>query len=133
VQDEQSQDQKTRLAAAIARGKSVTAWARKNNVPWRTALDWASEPEVRRLVESWRLRQLERAAEQLAAGAPAAIAVLARLGYSESAERARAQRASRTGWKSDAEFARFEKRLAALEARFRAGASGGRRDETPRE
>jgi hypothetical protein len=53
--------QHDQLAMAIAQGKSITEWARQNGAPWRTAQRWASEPDVRRHVEDWRRRILDRA------------------------------------------------------------------------
>ena len=47
-------DKKTSLALAIARGQSIAAWAKNNEVPWRTAFRWASDPKVRREVEAAR-------------------------------------------------------------------------------
>jgi hypothetical protein len=40
--EELPQKRKTRLALAIAQGKSVAAWARDNQVPRGTAYRWAS-------------------------------------------------------------------------------------------
>lgn len=124
MQEELSQDQKTRFAAAIARGASISAWARTNDVPVRTALEWASEPEVRESVELWRRRALKRAIDRLAAAAPGAKAELARHAESGSVQR-RARRAGLADPKPDAEFSSLEERLAAMEEWFRAGAGGG--------
>jgi hypothetical protein len=49
------------LAIAIARGKSVPAWARQNDVPRTTAYRWARDPDVRRLADDCRRRSVERA------------------------------------------------------------------------
>ena len=53
--------QHDQLAMAIAQGKSIAGWARQNGVPRRTAQRWATEPDVRRQVEDWRRRVLDRA------------------------------------------------------------------------
>ena len=58
-------DKKTSLALAIARGQSITAWGKKNDVPRSTAFRWASEPEVRREAEASRRRALGRAIGRL--------------------------------------------------------------------
>jgi hypothetical protein len=60
-EDEIPLSQHDRLAMAVAQGKSITAWARQNGVPRRTAQRWAAEPDVRRQVEDWRRRVLDRA------------------------------------------------------------------------
>jgi hypothetical protein len=129
MQEEHTQDQKARLAVVIARGNSISAWARKNDVPVRTALKWASELEVRKTVELWRRRALSRAIDILAAAAPAARAALARHADSRSIQ-PRAKRAKRVDRKSDADLSNLEKRLAAVEKRLRGRDSGG--DHTAR-
>ena len=53
--------QHDQLAMAIAQGKSIAEWAQQNGVPTRTAQRWAGEPDVRRQVEDWRRRILDRA------------------------------------------------------------------------
>ena len=45
---------KTELALALGRGVSVLSWAKANKVPKSTAYNWATDPEVRSLVESCR-------------------------------------------------------------------------------
>jgi hypothetical protein len=150
MQEEHSQDQKARLAVAIARGKSVSAWARKNDVPERTAFEWASEPEVRKSVELWRRRVLNIALDRLTALAPEAIAqlsgkansgpvppragraILALSGKANSGRvQPRAGRAILADRKSDAELARLEARLAAVEEQLRARAESGARYQCP--
>jgi phage terminase large subunit-like protein len=42
-----SKSQKNKLAYSIANGKSISEWAKTNNVPRRTAYRWSSAPEVR--------------------------------------------------------------------------------------
>src|SRR5450755_1214825 len=63
---ERPRSQKTELALAIANGTSVTAWARGNEMPKRTAYRWAREPEVRAAVESYRRRAVDRAIGRMA-------------------------------------------------------------------
>ena len=67
--EEVSLDKKTSLALAIARGQSIDAWAKKNDVPRSTAFRWASEPEVRREAEATRRRALGRAIGRLSGAA----------------------------------------------------------------
>ncbi len=75
------------LALAIARGTSVTLWARANQVPRRTAYRWASDPKVRDVVETCRRRARDRAIGRMARRATWAsdqIAILATAAESES-------------------------------------------------
>jgi len=59
--EERPRSRKTELALAIANGTSVTAWARGNQVPKRTAYRWAGEPKVRAAGSSgeWRVESGE--------------------------------------------------------------------------
>jgi len=75
---------KDSLAVSIALGKSVCAWARENDVPKSTAYDWAHKPEVRRTVEEFRRRALDRVIGWLNGRSMRAVKTLTRL--SESAE-----------------------------------------------
>jgi hypothetical protein len=78
---------KTQLALAIAQGVSVTAWARANGVPRRTAFSWAKDPLVRKTVESCRRRTTEHAIRRLvkqSAWAADGIAMLAKVAESDS-------------------------------------------------
>ena len=59
-------DRKTQLALAIAQGKSVTSWARDNQVPTSTAYRWATDPKVRHLVETCHRRARDRAIGRMA-------------------------------------------------------------------
>jgi transposase-like protein len=49
-EEEISLSKQDQLAIAIAQGKSISEWARQNDVPRSTAYDWANDPECRRLV-----------------------------------------------------------------------------------
>ena len=110
-------EQKARFALAIARGDSVAAWARQNNVPRRTAFRWAKEPGVRRAVESWRRRALERAIGRMAGLAMKAadgIAGLAKGAESESVQ-LRAWRAILADQMAVSRFSSLEHRMAEIE------------------
>ena len=63
---ENSESRKSHLALVIAQGKSIAVWARKNDVPDRTAYRWTTEPKVRAKIKSYRRRALDRADGQLA-------------------------------------------------------------------
>ncbi len=48
------------LARAVSRGRTVTGWARSNDVSAEVALTWTELPEFRELVEKCRLDHAER-------------------------------------------------------------------------
>ena len=60
-QEQQHKDGKTQLALALAQGVSAAEWARANQVPKNTAYRWARDLEVRKAVESYRRRTIDRA------------------------------------------------------------------------
>ena len=63
---ENSESRKSQLALGIAQGKSNAVWARKNDVPDRTAYRWSTEPKVRATIKACRRRALDRAVGRLA-------------------------------------------------------------------
>src|SRR5438128_2490055 len=67
------------LALAIARGNSVAAWARHNDVPRSTAFRWAKEQGVRRLVSDCRRRALDRALGRMASHSGWAVKAIIQL------------------------------------------------------
>ncbi len=113
---------KNRLARAAAQGASVAAWARANVVPLETARTWASEPEVRALVESCRRRALDRAIGRMARRAIWAADEIAKLGKKTSSPSVKlaALRAILSDLIKVTEFAALEVRVANLEARLHA-------------
>ena len=114
---ENSPSLKAQLALAIAQGTSIAVWARKNNVPRRTATRWASEPKVRAAVESCRRRALDRAIGRLAkrvTWAADGIAKLARDAVSESVKLA-ALRAIFSNMMAVSEFDGLEQRITEIE------------------
>ena len=52
---------KLQLAIALAKGGSMSAWARANGVPKATAQRWSQEPEVRAEIDAFRRRAITRA------------------------------------------------------------------------
>jgi hypothetical protein len=109
------------LAAAIAGGESVSAWAARQTppIPRRTAYRWSRLPDVRRAVESIRRRCLDRAAGKLARHATAAaetVAGLARSAESEAVKLA-AARAVLADLMQVTDYSRLDERLAELERR----------------
>ena len=91
MQEEGSQahDKKDSLALAIARGQSVTAWARKNDVAVRTAFRWASESKVRKSSETWRRAALNQAIGHMSRRATAAVDGIERLAREADSESVR--------------------------------------------
>jgi len=78
--------QQDQLAMAIAQGKSIAGWARQNGVPRRTAQRWATEPDVRRQVEDWRRRVLDRALGYMAGRSMWAVRGITKLGEKAESE-----------------------------------------------
>jgi hypothetical protein len=111
------QDKKSSLALAIARGKSVAAWARSKNVPLRTAYRWASDPEVRKSSEAWRRHALNQAIGRMARRATAAADGIERLAKGADSESVRlmAWRAILADQMSVAKFSNLEQRMVELE------------------
>jgi len=113
---------KTRLALAAARGASVTAWARANRVPLKTAHEWASEPELRATVELCRRRTLDRAVGRLAGRAIWAANEIAKLGKKAESQsfKLAALRAMLSDLMKVTEFAVLEARMTNIEERLNA-------------
>ena len=63
--EEDRESLKIELAFALARGASVTGWARARDVPRTTVYRWASEREVRKIVDACRRRMLDQAIGKL--------------------------------------------------------------------
>ena len=113
--------QHDQLAMAIAQGKSTAGWARQNNVPERTARRWATEPDVRRQVEDWRRRILDRALGYMAGRSMWAVRGIAKLGEAAESEsvQLRARRAVLQDQIAVSKFSNFEYRMAELEEEVR--------------
>jgi hypothetical protein len=112
---------KTKLALAIAEGMSVAAWARKNDVPKRTAYAWANLPQVRAAAESYRHRAVDRAIGRMArrvTWAADGIAKLAKGAESESVRLA-ALRAILADMMTVSSFSGLERRLTQIEEQLR--------------
>ena len=61
MSEEPRERNKLDLAIALARGTSISAWARANDVAKETARRWSREPEVRAEIEAFRRRAIDRA------------------------------------------------------------------------
>jgi hypothetical protein len=121
MQEEVRQQKKTRLALAIARGESITAWARQNEVPRRSAFRWARDPKVRRAVDAWRRRSLNRAIGRMASRATKAADGIARLAESAESEsvQLRAWRAILADQMAVSRFSNLEQRMVEIEEQLR--------------
>ncbi len=110
-------EKKLDLARAVARGQSIVVWARKNDVPVRTAYNWASEPEVRKSSEMWRRAALNQAIGRMARSATAAAGGIERLARGADSESVRlsAWRAILADQMSVAKFSTLEQRMTELE------------------
>jgi hypothetical protein len=121
MQDEVRRNKKNSLALAMARGESITAWARRNEVPLRTAFRWASDPKVRHAVELWRRRALNRAIGRMASQATKAADGIARLAESAESEsvQLRAWRAILADQMAVSKFSDLEHRMVEIEEQLR--------------
>ena len=109
------------LALAIAGGESITAWAKKNEVPRSKAFRWASDPEVRRQAEATRRRALGQAIGRLSSVAVKAangILALAKEAESESVQ-LRASRAILADMIAVSKFSDLEYRMTEVEEQIR--------------
>jgi hypothetical protein len=117
MSEDRPRSRKTVLALAIASGTSVTAWARANEVPKRTAYRWASEPKVRAAVESCRRRAMDRAIGRLARRVTWATDGIAKLAQGAESESVRltALRAILSDMMAVSQFAGLEQRITEIE------------------
>jgi hypothetical protein len=126
MSEEVPESKKTQLAYAIAQGKSVVAWARQNDVPTSTAYFWAGQPEVRRVVDSWRRRWLDRALGRMAGRAGAAVDGISKLAKGAESEsvKLRAWRALLSDQIAVSKYTGWEGRLAELEDKMTSQSQG---------
>ena len=119
--DELPQKKKTQLAVAMAQGVSVSAWARGNDVPKRTAYRWAAEPNVRATAESCRRRALDRAVGRMANRATWAVDQIVALGANAESESVKlsALRAVLSDMMKVSEFSVLEVRMTEIEEELR--------------
>jgi hypothetical protein len=127
--------EKSGLALAIAAGASVPAWAKKNQVPQRTARTWAKCPEVLELVQRIRSQALDRAIGRLSKNATAAADKIAELVNSAASQAVQlhAARAVLAELMAVSNYTALEGRLAEVEKRLRhvsrSPASGPEQDQ----
>ena len=108
---------KNQLALAIARGESITAWARRNGVPLSTAFRWSQDPKVRSAVQAWRRRALDRTIGRMASLAMKATEGISRLAKGAESEsvQLRAWRAILADQMAVAKFSDLEYRMTKIE------------------
>jgi hypothetical protein len=113
----EKKNQKIKLAREIARGGSITAWARKNNVPARTAYRWARDRKVREAADLWRRTALSQAIGRMVRCSTSAVAGIERLARDADSEavRLRAWRAILADQMAVAKFSALEGRLLEVE------------------
>jgi hypothetical protein len=117
MQEEPMGDKKSELAMLIARGGSIIAWAKKNEVAKRTAFYWAKEPKVREEVEEWRRQSFDQALGRLNSRARKAadgLFKLAEFGESESVQ-LRAWRAILADQMAIGRYSTLDQRMLELE------------------
>ena len=117
MQEEVRENWKNRLALAIARGESISSWARQNEVPLRTAYRWSRDPQVRGEVQEWRRHVLDLAIGRMARLAKKAADGIVRLaeGAESEAVQLRAWRAILADQMTVSRFAELEQRMAEIE------------------
>ncbi len=121
MQEDVRKNQKTQLALAIARGESITAWARRNEVPLRSAFRWAKDPKLRGAVAALRRRALDRAIGRMAGLAIKAADGIARLAQGAESEsvQLRAWRAVLADLMAVSKFSDLEQRMVEIEEQLR--------------
>jgi hypothetical protein len=127
MQEVPMKDKKSELAMVIARGGSIIAWAKKNEVAERTAFYWAKEPKVLEEVEEWRRQSFDQALGRINSRARKAadgVFNLAAFGESESV-RLRAWRAILADQMAIARFSTLDRRMLELEEVAKAQQKGG--------
>ncbi len=85
--------QRDDLALAVAMGSTITAWAKENKVPLRTANEWAGKPEFKAAVEAHRRAINDRALGVFVRFKVEAVGTLARLMRSAKSEQVQFQAA----------------------------------------
>jgi len=105
------------LALWVATGRTVAAWAEKNQIARRTAYEWHRRPAFKTTVEKYRRRYLDRALGVLARNAAKSASVVGRLvdEADSDAVKLQAARAGLADLMSVWRFADIEGRITELE------------------
>ncbi len=130
MRGEHRQSRKIDLALALAQGHSVIAWSRTNQVAKQTAYRWATDPKVRRTVETIRRRALDRAIGKMTSRATWAAEQICELGKSANSESVKlsALRAILSDMMTVSQFASLEDRVTEVEEQIREREQAGNAD-----
>ena len=132
MSEEPREKSKTDLGLAIGQGVSVTAWGRSAGVPPRTAYRWAKDPLVRKTVEAYRRRTIDRAIGRMTKHTP--IAADGIVAIAKSAEldsvRLRACRAVFSDMTTTSRYFALETRMHNIEQRL-AGRAAAKARRSP--
>jgi hypothetical protein len=111
---------KTELAIALARGVSITQWARAHEIPRPTVYRWASEPEVRKEIVALRRRMIDRAVGMMVKRSSQAVKGINALADSAESEsvRLRAHQAVLSQMVAVSHFGTLDDRLTDMEERL---------------
>ena len=118
---------KSKLAAAIAEGKSCAEWASANRIGERTAQRWANQPETRAEVESIRRESLDLAVGRMSRRVTWATDEIEELAKSAKSESVRlmALRSIMSDMMAVSDFTGLEQRIAKLEEQDQVRHAGG--------
>jgi hypothetical protein len=125
--EEPRERNKLELAVALAKGCSISGWARANHVAKETARRWAREPEVRAEVEAFRRHAIDRAVGVFTKHADWAAVEICKLAGGAESESVKlsALKAVLANLMSVSKYAGLEERMGELEAHVRQQQGGG--------
>ena len=120
--EEHKNRSKASLALALSRGITAAKWGRSNEVPKVTAYRWAKDPAVRKAVDTYRRRMIDRAVgvlTQQTAIAAGGIARIAKQGDNSDSVQLKACRAVIADMITTSKYASLEYRVTDMEKRVR--------------
>jgi len=130
-------NQRESLALTVACGRSVKSWAKRHDVAIRRAFEWYMQSEFHKLVETARMRVVDRMVGRLLGGASRAITELVRLCTRSASDAIRlsASRALLAHWVKVSEHFELASRMTAVEEHYerRQPTSGPWRPRSPYE
>ncbi len=106
------------MALALSRGITAAKWGRSNEVPKVTAYRWAKDPAVRKAVDTYRRRMIDRAVgvlTQQTAIAAGGIARIAKQGDNSDSVQLKACRAVIADMITTSKYASLEYRVTDME------------------
>jgi hypothetical protein len=121
MSEEPQKATKVQLAFALAQGSSIRAWARAHQVPPRTAQRWSKDPKVRKTVEEFRRRTLDRAVGMMTSRSIQAVVRIDRLSKSAKSEfvQLSASRAIMSDMMKVSRYSGLETRMTEIEDQLR--------------